>query len=147
METETTTILKSRRRLGDKITLIVLALVFILAFYVALDANKYRAMVRVIDGAGKVGVNPTDLALDFGDLSRATAAVRRVALKNSSFLPVYVVVWKTGELRSLLKVDRSSFRLPPGEETKIEFSTYIPASAEIGREYSGRVFIFKIPSW
>ena len=63
---------------GEKILAVVLVIVFLFVFYIALDANKYQATVHVIEGEGKVGVNPTTERLDFGDLSPGTSAIRRV---------------------------------------------------------------------
>ncbi len=129
----------------NKIILAVLLLVFLFAFYVTLDANKYKALVRVVAGSDKVGVNPTDQALDFGDLSRGTSAVRRVAIENGTSLPLYIFAVRTGDIRTLIKLDKNYFRLAPRSSDKIEFSLYMPASAEIDREYSGRIYLFKVP--
>ena len=136
---------KKRLSLIDKIILFILLLVFLFAFYVALDANKYKALVRVVAGSDKVGVNPTDQALDFGDLSRGTSAVRRVSIENGTSLPLYVFAVRTGDIRTLIKLDKNYFRLAPHTSDKMEFSIYMPASAEIDREYDGRVYLFKVP--
>lgn len=133
--------------LGEKIISLVILVIFLFAFYVTLDANKYRAEVRVIEGEGKVGVNPTTESLDFGDLSRGTQAVRRVNLENGTVMPMYVLAWKFGKLSELMNVSKSSFRLAPKEKTQIDFTTYIPASAETGAQYTGRVYLFKIPTF
>lgn len=136
---------KKKLRLVDKIILTILILVFLFAFYITLDANKYRALVRVVEGEGKIGVNPTDLALDFGDLSRGTSAVRRVAIENGLPLSLYVFAVRTGDIRTLIKLDKNYFKMPPRSSDKVEFSIYMPASAEIDRVYDGRVYLFKIP--
>ncbi len=60
---------KYRMRLSDKIIAAVLAVFFICIFYIVLDANKYRATVRIVPGEGMVGINPSTASLDFGDLS------------------------------------------------------------------------------
>ncbi len=130
----------------DKVILWVLVIVLIFLAYVSLDANKYRALVKVIDGEGKVGVNPTDEALDFGDLSRGTAAVRRVTIDNDTPIPMFIITFKTGGIRTLMKTDKNYFRLAPREEAQINFTTYMPASAVVGDTYDGRVFLFKIPT-
>ena len=57
--------MENKLRLIDKIVLAILLIVFLFAFYVTLDANKYRALVQVVEGEGRVGVNPTAEALDF----------------------------------------------------------------------------------
>ena len=134
-------------RTRDKILVGIIIVLFLFVFYVTLDANKYRAEVRVIEGEGKVGVNPTTERLDFGDLSRGTTAVRRVTLENGTFMPMYVMVWKLGNLSELMDIDRESFRLAPGKTQEVNFTTYMPASAEIGKQYTGRVYIFKIPTF
>ena len=134
-----------RMTILDKIVLGVFALVFLFVFYVSLDANKYRAMVRVVDGVGKIGVNPTDQALDFGDLSRGTSAVRRVQIQNNTPVPMYIMALKFGSISGLVEISDNFFTLAPRQTTKMEFALYMPASAEIERIYSGRVILFKIP--
>ena len=129
-----------------KLIYFILILILLFVAYVSVDANKYKAMVRVIEGEGKVGINPTDQALDFGDLSRGTSAVRKVTLENNSFLPMKVVTWRRGAIAGLMDIDKSSFRLEKGAKGTIEFTTYIPASAKIGEIYQGKVVIFRIPT-
>lgn len=131
----------------EKVIGIILLIVFLFVFYLTLDANKYRTLVHVIEGEGKVGINPTAEALDFGDLSRGTSAVRRVAIRNGTFMPMHVISWRTGGIADLIKVDKNFFTMKPGEETKIEFTVYMPASAPIETDYTGRVFLFKIPTF
>ena len=129
----------------EKIIGVVLIIIFLFVFYITLDANKFKATVRVVEGESVIGLNPTTEALDFGDLSRGTSAVRRVEVKNNIPFSTYVVMFKTGEIGSLIKIEKNFFRLKPREETKIEYSVYMPASAEIDKTYDGRVYLFKIP--
>ncbi|MDO8559603.1 MAG: hypothetical protein Q7S23_01005 [bacterium] len=108
-------------------------------------AERYQAVVQVVEGTDKVGVNPTAERLDFGDLSRDTGASRFINLKNPGKMPKTIWVVKSGELAELMKVDRpAKFTLRPGEEVKLEFNVRIPSSAQY-RKYSGRVMIFKWP--
>ena len=132
-------------KMWEKIMGVILALVFLFVFYVVLDANKYRATVRVIAGAGRVGVNPTTELLDFGDLSPGTASVRRVNIVNGTPIPMYVAVFRIGGINQLMELDKNNFVLPAGASDKIEFRTYMPASAKEGDTINGRVYLFKIP--
>ena len=134
-------------KIREKIFALLLLFVFLFVFYVVLDANKYSAQVRVIAGEGRVGVNPTTESLDFGDLSRGATVVRRVNVQNGTFISVFVVVIKTGSIADLIDIDNNYFTLKQGEETKIEFTNFIPASAEVERVYDGRVYLFKIPTF
>lgn len=131
----------------EKVLTVVLSILVLFLFYVTLDANKYQAVVQVVDGEGKVGVNPTTERLDFGDLSRGTSAVRTVTVKNGTFMPMYVVAVKTGDISDLMDIDTNYFRLTSGKEQRIELQTYIPASAVVDKKYSGRVYLFKIPTF
>lgn len=121
-------------------------LVFLFVFYVTLDANKYQAQVLAVEGEGRVGVNPTTERLDFGDLSRGTQSVRTVTINNNTPVPFFVVIWRLGAISGLMKLEDNYFMVRKGEEKKVEFATYMPASAEINRLYTGRVFVFKIPA-
>lgn len=134
-----------RMTIGEKILAVALTVIFLFVFYVTLDANKYEAQVLVIEGEGKVGINPTTERLDFGDLSPGTSAVRKVDVVNGTGAPVYVWVMRFGSINDLMKLNKSSFVVPGKSSDQIEFTTYMPASAPIGQKLTGRVFIFKIP--
>ena len=133
-------------KVSEKIVGIIFLVIFLLVFYVTLDSNKYAAIVRAIEGEGKVGINPTTERLDFGDLSRGTSAVRTVTVKNDTPMPFFVTVIRIGEIRGLTKMEKNNFVLHKGEEQQLNFTVYMLASAEIGHIYKGRVFVFKIPA-
>ncbi len=126
---------------------IMLALGGLLIFLIAVQivvADKYKATVLVIEGEKKVGVNPTDRVIDFGDLSRDTSAERVVSLKSGN-RPAYVYILKFGKIAELVKTDDASFVLGRNEEKKVSFSMYMPPSAPIGERMNGYVWIFKLP--
>lgn len=131
--------------LKEKVLIILGFLVFLYVFFVVLDANKYQAQVFVVEGAGKVGVNPTTERLDFGDLSRGSSAVRRVRIKNSTPVPMWVTAMSLGEIADVVKTNPNHFVLAPNSEQEIEFTAYMPASAPIGQYIKGRVYLFKVP--
>ena len=132
---------------SEKVLATVFVFIFLFVFYVTLDANKYVAQVRVVEGEGQVGVNPTTEALDFGDLSRGATVVRRVEIQNGTFMPVFVIVVKTGDIADLIKINKNYFELKQGGDIRIEFTNYIPASADVGRVYDGHIYLFKIPTF
>lgn len=131
--------------IGQKVLITVMVVVGLFAFYVTLDANKYRATVLTIEGEGRVGVNPTTEALDFGDLSPGTSAIRKVTIENGIGLPIYVVVARFGSITDLLTLNKNFFSVPAGGSDQIEMTVYMPASAPIGERLEARVFLFKIP--
>src|SRR3990167_11097637 len=132
---------------GEKILAVILLILFLLVFYVILDANKYSAQVLVIEGEGRVGVNPTTERLDFGDLSRGTSAIRRVDIENQTPVGMWIAVVRVGKISELMDLNKNYFVLAPKTADRIELTVYMPASAEIGAKYTGRVFIFRVPTW
>ena len=130
--------------------IVIVILVLIIGVQIVL-ADKYKAVVNVVPeiegerGLEKVvGLNPTEESLDFGDLSRDLTMTRFVNIKSEGNMPVFVMVWKFGEVSDLIKLNKNYFKLNPGEEFRLEFTIYVPPSAE-HRKYSGNVWIFKIP--
>ena len=126
------------------IGLIIIGILVIVIAVQIINASKYRMVVNVVEGENIMGINPLAEKLDFGDLSRNNGMSRYVTLKSEGNTPVYIMVWKFGGLAELIKLSRNYFVLNPGEETKLEFSLFVPPSAET-KKYSGWVWIFRIP--
>lgn len=131
-----------KRKLVLRIILMLIAVFVLVQIF---NADKYEAVVRVVEGE-KIGVNPTDLRLDFGDLPKDKSAVRTVNLQNHSPYRVksYIIVWKFGELAELMDISQNFFTIKPKEEVKLEFTAHMPNSSEF-REYKGKVWVFQIP--
>ena len=132
--------------MGKALKIIIWVVVVVVGILLAIqyiNAAKYQALVQVIK-EDRIGVNPTGDALDFGDLPRNKSAVRTVTLKSDGDTAGYIIVWKFGDISDLLKVDRNYFTLAPHTTEKLEFSLYVPNSAEF-RYYKGRTIIFQIP--
>ena len=132
--------------MGKALKIIIWVVVVVVGILLAIqyiNAAKYQALVQVIK-EDRIGVNPTGDALDFGDLPRNKSAVRTVTLKSDGDTAGYIIIWKFGDISDLLKVDRNYFTLAPHTTEKLEFSLYVPNSAEF-RYYKGRTIIFQIP--
>ena len=122
--------------------LIIIALLFAVVEFAA--AGKYKAIVKISQEENHLGLNPTAGKLDFGDLSRGVGASRYLSMKNNGSIPVYVKVLKFGGISDLIKVSNDSFILSPGSKTEIDFHlTVLPSVNQ--EEYSGWVFVFRIP--
>lgn len=139
---------KSKLKLtrGKIISLVVILIIIWFGAIQIMAAERYEAIVNVVEGDNKVGVNPTSERLDFGDLSRDTGAAKNVTIKNTGQSDKKIIVIKRGAISELMKVNKSNFVLKAGEETKIEFSVQIPVSAPY-QKYAGQVMIFKLPNW
>ena len=127
-----------------KITYIILAVILFIVIVQILVADKYKAVVQVIEEEGRVGINPMADKLDFGDLSRDFGATRYVSIENNGKYKVYIMVWKFGNIAELIKLSRNNFTLNSGEKERLAFEMYMPVSAD-KEKYSGWVWVFKLP--
>lgn len=134
---------KKKMSLGKKFLLIIVLLIVVVALVQVFSAAKYSALVQVIK-EDRIGVNPTGNALDFGDLPRDKSAVRTVNLVSNGNTGTYIMVWKFGGISDLIKVDKNYFTLKPHTTERLEFTAYIPNSANY-QYYKGEVIIFQIP--
>jgi len=129
---------------AKKILYLVAGILIVFIAVQFINAAKYTMVVNVVDGKNVMGVNPLTDNLDFGDLSRENGMARYVTMKSSGNMPVYVSVWKFGDISDLVKVNKDSFILKPGQEEKLSFEIQIPVSAKT-QKYSGSVWIFRLP--
>lgn len=136
---------KSKRSVWQIIRWVVLVLILIFIAVQFINADRYDALVQVIDD-NRVGVNPTGSKLDFGDLPHNKEAVRTVTMSSSGNSASYIIVWKRGDISDFIKLNKNFFTLSPRSTEKLEFTVSIPDSAE-NRYYKGKVTIFKIPKF
>lgn len=129
-----------------KILIGILAVLLLIVVVQIVNAAKYKMIVNVVAGENVMGINPLADKLDFGDLSRNNGMTRYVTLKSGGGMPVYIAVFKLGEISDLVKIDKNFFTLKPGEEVKLAFEIQIPPSAEI-KKYGGWTVIFRLPKF
>lgn len=122
---------------------ILFAVVVLLLVVQYFNAARYDVLVNVI-AADKVGVNPTGERLDFGDLPHDKSATRTINLESAGNTATYIMVWKFGEVSDLLKVDKNYFTLAPHSKQKLQFTIYVPNSAQL-KVYTGKIMVFRIP--
>jgi len=139
---------KPKKKLS-KLNIVILAIVIIIIWFIGVQimaAETYDMVVNVKAEENIMGINPLDIALDFGDLSRGLGATRYVALKNASEKDRNIIVWMRGEIKGMVDLDKSNFTLVPNEETKLEFKLQVPPSAE-PKQYKGKATVFMWPKW
>lgn len=121
----------------------ILLVVIVISQYMM--ADTFSAKVQIIE-EDRVGINPTDRVMDFGDIQRNKAAVRTISIENSGSMDNLIIVWARGEIAGLIKPSHNNFTLNPGKSEKVEFRLQAPDSAEF-RYYEGKVTIFKLPKF
>lgn len=127
-----------------KILIIVAVVILAVLAVQVINAEKYKMVVNVVEGENVLGVNPLTEKLDFGDLSRNNGMTRYITLQSGGSTPAQIFIWKFGEIAELVKIDKTSFAMEPGQEVKLSFTISIPPSAET-KQYTGNVWIFRLP--
>ena len=138
---------KKKMTLKRILKMTVLFIIFLMAWFAIVQymaADKYEAVVKVMEEGGKIGVNPMTERLDYGDLPKGNASTRFITIENRGGMDIYVAVVKYGGIAELIKVSRNNFVLDPGEKEKLELLLEMPISAD-KEEYKGKVLIFKLP--
>lgn len=136
-----------KKAFGKKLKLTILIILLLIVWFIIIQifsANKYVALVKVVEGESKVGINPLADKLDFGDLSRNSQAKRFIKLTNQGQFRVFVMSFQFGEISELLEVNKNFFTILPTESQQIEYKINIPPSAPV-KTYKGYVWLFKIP--
>jgi len=125
----------------------VLFIVFLVAWFALVQymaADKYEAVVKVVEEGGKIGVNPMTERLDYGDLPKGNASTRFITIENGGNMDIYVAIVKYGGIAELIKINKNNFVLNPGEKERLELPLEMPISAN-KEEYKGKVVVFKLP--
>ena len=138
---------KKKMTLKKFLKMTVLFIVFLVAWFAVVQymaADKYEAVVKVMEEGGKIGVNPMTERLDYGDLPKGNTSTRFVTIENNGKMGIYVAVVKYGGIAELIKISRNNFVLDPGEKEKLELLLEMPISAN-KEGYEGKVVIFKLP--
>jgi hypothetical protein len=136
--------LKTNMAKIKKISIIIGAIIAVVAAVQVINAAKHRMVVNVVDGENVMGINPLTDNLDFGDLSRNNGMTRYVKFKNGGKASIYIVALKFGEISDLIEIKNNYFILKAGEEVRLAYEIKIPPSAET-KQYSGRTVIFRLP--
>ncbi len=128
------------------IALIVVAVVLVLVIvFFAQATTIYSTQVVAAKEGGQLGIAPFTDRVDFGDVPIGTQINKTVTLTNEGGNANNIKVFIMGGIGDFLEVEPRSFTLEPGEEQDIIFTISIPASAEPGHKFSGRIIILKLP--
>ncbi|MDO8615492.1 MAG: hypothetical protein Q7T33_07105 [Dehalococcoidia bacterium] len=111
----------------------------------ARSTSTYSASVLVTET--RHGIADPKSLFDFGDLPPTASIDHKLTLKNDGKVDTYVMIGVFGGIRDFLNIEDAFFSLKPGEERQILVKLSLPATAEPGKEYSGRVVITRLPFW
>ncbi len=120
-------------------------LVILAAVILAQALTIYPSQVIAKAAGDPIGIAPFTDRVDFGDVPLGMTVSKEISLENKGSVPNYILVFVTGSIGSLVKVEPSSLTLEEGESQDITLQLTMPASATPEKKFSGRVFILRLP--
>ena len=124
----------------------VLALLLVLWLSMTAQSTSiYSATVLITEGSH--GIADPKALFDFGDLPPTASIEHKLTLKNDGKFDNYVMIIVSGEIRDFLDIEDAFFNLDPGQEREILVKLSVPATAEPGKRYDGRVVVTYLPWW
>jgi hypothetical protein len=120
-------------------------LVILAAVILAQALTIYPSQVIAKAAGDPIGIAPFTDRVDFGDVPLGMTVTKEISLENKGSVPNYILVFITGSVGSLVKVEPSSLTLEEGESQDIRLQLTMPASATPEKKFSGRVFILRLP--
>ena len=127
------------------ITGVLLLLLVLWLSMTAQSTSMYSATVLVTESSH--GIAPPGNPFDFGDLPPTASIEHKITLENDGKLDTYVMIIVSGEIRDFLEIEDAFFNLEPGQEREILVKLSVPATAEPGKRYDGRVVVTYLPWW
>jgi hypothetical protein len=125
---------------------IVIVILAVAIFFFAHSTNIYSARVVTVEAGGSIGMAPFTDRIDFGDVPQGTSVTKTVSLKNNGNSSNTIKVYVLGSISQLIDVvPGKSFELAAGKSQDIDFKLSMPASAPVGKKFTGRIIILKLP--
>lgn len=128
------------------IMIVVIALLGIGVYFFLTSTNIYSAQAVAVEADSPIGMAPFTDRVDFGDVPQGKGVTKTVVLENTGDNDNTIRVWIMGDISQMIDVEPGrTFELKAGTSQDVDFLFSMPASAEVGEKFTGRIIIFKMP--
>jgi hypothetical protein len=125
---------------------VVIAVLAVLVFIFFSWADMYSSQVVATEAGGTIGMAPFTDRIDFGDIPLGKGVTKTVIMTNNGNNDNTIKVFVLGSIAQLIDVEPGkSFTLKAGETVNLNFRLTMPASAPVGKKFSGRIIILTLP--
>jgi hypothetical protein len=127
------------------IFVVVLVLAVGAAFFF-MSSTIYSSQAVAIEKDKQIGMAPFTDRIDFGDIPAGKEVSKSVVLENAGDgdSNIHVMVW--GSIANLVsELPEAPFVLKAGVTQDLRFKLNMPATAEPGRKFSGKIIIMRLP--
>jgi len=128
------------------ILIVVVALLAIVVYLFFTSSNIYSAQAVAVEADSSIGMAPFTDRVDFGDVPQGKGVTKTVVLENTGENDNTIRIWIMGSIGQMIDVNPGrTFELKAGTTQDINFIFNMPASAELGEKFTGRIIILKLP--
>jgi hypothetical protein len=132
-----------------KIYIVIFVVVFLLAIagvFFGRATTIYSAQVVVTEKGSNIGMAPFTDRVDFGDIPQGSGVSKTITLDNLGDNDNNIKVYTMGSIWSFIDIEPgASFTLGGGQSQDIVLKMLIPETAPVGKKYTGRIFILRLP--
>jgi hypothetical protein len=125
---------------------VVIALLGVALYLFFSSSNIYSAQAVAVEAGSPIGMAPFTDRVDFGDVPQGKGVSKTIILENTGDNDNTIRIWIMGSISQMIDVTPGrSFELKAGTNRDVDFTFNMPASAEVGKKFTGRIIIFKLP--
>lgn len=130
-----------------QIAVVVIAVILAVAiFFLTRITTMYSTQVVAIEAGGSIGVAPFTDRVDFGDVPQGDSISKTIILENNGDNNNTIKVYILGSISQLIEPTPGySFEINAGQTKNLVLSLSMPASAPVGKKFTGRIIILKLP--
>jgi hypothetical protein len=125
---------------------VVIVILAIAGFFFWRSTTIYSAQAVTVVSGSTIGIAPFTDRVDFGDIPQGDTISKTVTLTNSGNNSNSIKIYILGSISQMITVTPGkSFAIGAGESQDINFQLAMPASAAVGKKFTGRIIILKLP--
>lgn len=125
---------------------VVLVILAIAVFFFFRSSTIYSTQVQAVKAGSTIGIAPFTDRVDFGDVPQGDVVSKTIILENNGNNSNTVKVFILGSISQMITATPGkSFSIPAGKTQNLDLKLEMPASAPVGKKFSGRIIIFRLP--
>jgi hypothetical protein len=125
---------------------VIVIILAIAIFFFARVTTTYSTQAVAAAADSPIGMAPFTDRIDFGDIPLGDSITKTVVLTNNGDHDNTIKVFVIGSISQLIQVTPGkSFTLAADQTQDLNLRLSMPASAPVGKKFTGRVFILRLP--
>lgn len=127
------------------VAVFVVILAVAIFFFIRIS-NIYSAQVIAVEAGAPIGISPYTDRVDFGEVPQGKSITKSIILENNGDNDNTIKLYILGSISQLIEPTPGySFDIKAGQTFELVLRLTMPASAEPGKKFSGRIIVIRLP--